>query len=260
MAAPSGRLRGLSDGLAELYAPDSIEDYPGRVITAMSRLVGADSCSCNHIDGYRLLTWRIEPADITDFPDSARIFRQHLPEHPVLAYHQASGDSHARRISDLLSDRQFRSLGLYRDFYRHMEVHYQLAVIVPAPGGGLIGVALNRQSRDFSADELELLDVLGTHIGQAAAIADLVNRPLPPLPADPDGRPLLTPRQTRILELVAGGRPDRNVARALGISTRTVHTHLQHIYRALDVTSRTEALARIRTLSVPAGTPGSQGT
>jgi DNA-binding CsgD family transcriptional regulator len=257
MAAPGGGLRGLSDGLAELYAPSSTGDYPARVVTVVSRLVGADSCSYNLVGGHGLPTWRVEPADVGDFPGSARIFRQHLPEHPVLAYHQASGDSHARRISDFLSDRQFRSLGLYRDFYRHAGVNYQLTVIVPNPDGGLIGVALNRQSRDFSGDEMELLDVLGTHVGQAAAIADLVNRPLP---ADPGGQPLLTPRQTRILELVAGGHSDRSVARALGISTRTVHTHLQHIYRTLNVTSRTEALARIRALSVPAGTPGSSGT
>jgi DNA-binding CsgD family transcriptional regulator len=64
--------------------------------------------------------------------------------------------------------------------------------------------------------------------------------------------PLLTPRQTRILQLVADGRADREVGRMLGISTRTVHAHLQRIYRALNVTSRTEALARLRERSLTA--------
>jgi len=52
------------------------------------------------------------------------------------------------------------------------------------------------------------------------------------------------------LQLVAVGDSDRAVARALGLSVRTVHTHLQHIYRILGVTSRTEALAQVRALAL----------
>jgi hypothetical protein len=48
-------------------------------------------------------------------------------------------------------------LGLYCDFYRAAEVNYQLAVTVLAPGGGLIGVALNRYRHDFCAEDLHLL-------------------------------------------------------------------------------------------------------
>ena len=59
MAAPGGGLRRLSDGLAELYAPNGIEDYPARVITVASRLVSADSCSYNHVGGHGLLTWQV---------------------------------------------------------------------------------------------------------------------------------------------------------------------------------------------------------
>jgi DNA-binding NarL/FixJ family response regulator len=73
---------------------------------------------------------------------------------------------------------------------------------------------------------------------------------VPDSPRDAHGRPLLTPRQTRILQLVAAGNPDRAVARTLGVSVRTVHTHLQHIYRALGVSSRTEALAHVRALAL----------
>ena len=79
---------------------------------------------------------------------------------------------------------------------------------------------------------------------------EVLNQPVPDTPRDTDGKPLLTPRQTRILQLVAAGSSDRDVARALGLSVRTVQTHLQHIYRALGVRSRTEALAHVRALSL----------
>ena len=256
MAISGGVLRQLSDGLAELYASASAPgglDYAARVVSVASRIVPADSCSYNHIGGGPwLLAWFIEPADVGTFPGSIQLFQQHLPEHPVLAHIQATGDGRARRISDFLSDRQFRSLGLYHDFYRRCEVDYQAAISVPAPAGGLIGVALNRQRHDFSEEDLELLDLLRIHVGQAAAIA-LLTQPGRAASPDSAASPLLTPRQARILQLVADGQSDRGIARTLGISTRTVQAHLQHTYRALDVTSRTEAVARLRALGATTG-------
>lgn len=250
MPVTSDNLRLLSDALAALYAPASDpagQDFPARVVNVAVRLVPADSCSYNHIGGGgALLAWLIEPADVGTFPGGIELFQQHLPEHPLLAHVRATGDGRARRISDFLSDRQFRSLGLYRDFYRRCGVDYQVAITVPAPGGGLIGVALNRQRQDFSTADLELLDLLRIHVGQAAAIA-LLAQP------GPAANPLLTPRQARILQLVADGQSDQGIARTLGISTRTVQAHLQHTYRALDVTSRTEAVARLRALDATSG-------
>ena len=249
--AISGVLRQLSEGLAELYAPATAPggvDYASRLVDVAARLVPADSCSYNHIGGGPwLLAFLVEPADAGTLPSGAQLLQQHLHEHPVLAYVRASGDGRARRISDFLSDRQFRSLGLYHDFYRRREVAYQATIMVPAPGGGLIAVALNRQRHDFSSEDLELFDLLRIHVGQAAAIA-LLTQPGPAGSPDSEPNPLLTPRQARILQLVADGQPDRGIARTLGISTRTVQAHLQHTYRALGVTSRTEAVARLRAL------------
>ncbi len=255
MGGSGNLLRRLSDGLAELYAPASAPggvDYAARVVNVASRLVSADSCSYNHIGGGPwLLAWLVEPADAATFPDGGKLLQQHLHEHPVLAYVQATGDGRARRISDFLSDRQFRSLGLYHDFYRRREVDYQAVIAAPAPGGGLIAVALNRQGHDLSSDDLQLLDLLRIHVGQAAAIA--LAHPGPAASPDAAADGLLTRRQAFILQLVADGQTDRGIARALGISTRTVQAHLQHSYRALGVTSRTEAVARLRALGADPG-------
>jgi DNA-binding CsgD family transcriptional regulator len=249
MTLDSRVLHRLSNGLAELYRPDS-GDFPGRVIRVISGLVAVESCSYNQLVGPVAVAWEIEPADVIDFPDADRLFLQHLPEHPLLRFYEATGDLAARRVSDVASDRQFRALGLYRDFYRPARVDYQMVVTAPAPHGDLISVALNRHGQDFTDEQRELIDLLRPHLGQAAAVAALLRQPVPHTPRSADGSPLLTPRQTRILQLVAAGSSDRAVARALGLSVRTVHTHLQHIYRTLGVTSRTEALAHVRALSV----------
>jgi DNA-binding NarL/FixJ family response regulator len=52
----------------------------------------------------------------------------------------------------------------------------------------------------------------------------------------------LTPRQHEVLELLVQGKSNRDIAEAMGLSENTVKVHLVTIYRALGVSSRTEAL------------------
>jgi len=53
----------------------------------------------------------------------------------------------------------------------------------------------------------------------------------------------LTPRESEILALLAGGSGTRQIARRLVISEKTVKTHVQNILRKLDAASRLEAAA-----------------
>jgi len=63
--------------------------------------------------------------------------------------------------------------------------------------------------------------------------------------------PELTARHWDLLRLVAAGHTNAQIARRLGISEGTVRTHLAHIYRLLQVTSRTAAVTRAFTDRTP---------
>jgi DNA-binding NarL/FixJ family response regulator len=52
----------------------------------------------------------------------------------------------------------------------------------------------------------------------------------------------LTQRQLEVLALLARGMPNKLIARELGLSEGTVKVHLLAIFRALDVSNRTEAV------------------
>jgi DNA-binding CsgD family transcriptional regulator len=56
----------------------------------------------------------------------------------------------------------------------------------------------------------------------------------------------LTRRQAQVLRLVACGKTSRRIAQELQISTATVSKHLEHIYDRLGVSTRTQAISRIR--------------
>lgn len=56
----------------------------------------------------------------------------------------------------------------------------------------------------------------------------------------------LTRRETQILQCVANGMSNREIAEELSISRGTVETHVHNVYRKLSVTSRTQALMAAR--------------
>lgn len=90
--------------------------------------------------------------------------------------------------------------------------------------------------KDISADNLVacIRDVLAgkTYLAPAAA-AKL---------AEDVTRVQLTPRELASLRLMADGKSNKEIANELGISDRTVKTHLGHLFEKLGVTSRTEAV------------------
>ena len=54
----------------------------------------------------------------------------------------------------------------------------------------------------------------------------------------------LSPREREILDLLARGYTNKEIADLLSIAFQTVHTHVRNIYSKLHVRSRTEAVAK----------------
>jgi len=60
----------------------------------------------------------------------------------------------------------------------------------------------------------------------------------------------LTPRERQVLELLGEGLTIRQIASRLGISPRTVETHVAKLYRKLGVRTRVQAISRAATLGL----------
>jgi DNA-binding NarL/FixJ family response regulator len=59
-------------------------------------------------------------------------------------------------------------------------------------------------------------------------------------PAERPAAALLTDRERQVACLLALGRSNKEIARALGLSEPTVRTHVSHILRKLNLSNRTE--------------------
>jgi DNA-binding CsgD family transcriptional regulator len=86
--------------------------------------------------------------------------------------------------------------------------------------------------------------------GSAAAAPDPPAAPVAPPPAT--GSPLepLSERELEVLQLLATGRSNREIATELYVATGTVKAHLNNIFRKLEARSRLEAVTRARDLGL----------
>jgi DNA-binding NarL/FixJ family response regulator len=98
---------------------------------------------------------------------------------------------------------------------------------------GAKGYMLKDSGRD------ELLDCIRrVHRGETCLPASLVQKLATSL-----HREALTAREIEVLQLLAGGKSNKEISTALSISEATVKSHMGNIFRKLDVISRTEAIA-----------------
>lgn len=200
----------------------------------------------------------LSPADIESFD-------RHFYSHPLVRYHGVERGTGVCRMSDRLSLNDFRRSPLYADHYRRIAIDRVLAVPLLSDGQLLVSFVLNRARIDFSDRECERLELLRPHLahlyriygGSNAALgtragAEPVANRAQPLPRTPQTTQL-TPREVEVLQWIACGKTDADVAALLGLSPRTVHKHLEHIYLKLGVETRTAAAMRAY-----ARTPGLQ--
>jgi DNA-binding CsgD family transcriptional regulator len=103
------------------------------------------------------------------------------------------------------------------------------------------------------ADAITQLSAARTRFAQLGATPylDRCNQQLRACGVAPIGSPergtdQLTPQELSVARLVAGGRTNREVARELVVSVKTVEYHLGHVYAKLGIASRSQLVLHLR--------------
>ena len=178
-----------------------------------------------------------EPTGCDEFDwgsDVVRVAVRSWPLYDVCKGHSRSPE----KLSDHLSHaRRRRSNPWYWEVMRPAGIEHELKVWLPAPIGTARGFFLvrGRGDRDFDERDRALLALLQPHLAQIRRWWERRRRPA-----------LLTPREAEVLDLVARGLTNAEIAGRLVISPATVRTHLEHVFEKLDVHTRTAAVARLR--------------
>jgi DNA-binding CsgD family transcriptional regulator len=87
-------------------------------------------------------------------------------DHPLITHIATTGDGSAHRITDFVSQEEFHRTELYERVYRPMGIEYQMAVGFPVPQPTVLGLAMNRELRDFSERDVLTLNTVRPHLVQ----------------------------------------------------------------------------------------------
>jgi DNA-binding CsgD family transcriptional regulator len=152
--------------------------------------------------------------------------------YPLNTTHHATSPE-PLRLSDFVSIGAFRKSATYAVLMRPFGVEYELKLWLPAPPGHARAFCFARgPGTDFSARDVDLLRLVRPHLARLRARWERAPRP-----------PQLTKREQDVLELVAQGLTNREVARRLFISPGTVRKHLENVFEKLGVRTRAGAVA-----------------
>ncbi len=168
--------KALSDVLAELYQPVTLDGFPEKVMRVMRMVIDSDITSYTEVNPARRRIVGVLDVPAMPAEEASERMGRFLHEHPIVQHYLKTGDTSARQITDFVGQRQFESLGIYTDLYQLMRVRKQMAVTVSSAGGSVIGAVVNRGSCTFTSAERGLLDLLGRHLSQAFQNAELLTR------------------------------------------------------------------------------------
>ncbi len=108
--------------------------------------------------------------------------------------------------------------------------------IVRALDAGAVGYLLKDASADEVVNGIRVAAEGGSPLDPRAA------RSLLEANSAPDPLAALSPREREVLALLRQGMPNKLIARRLGISEKTVKSHLTSIFRQIGVTDRVQAI------------------
>jgi DNA-binding CsgD family transcriptional regulator len=232
---------GVLDVLGEAAAIDGPIAFPRPVLAALRRLVPSDVVAYHEgVEGRPRVIWEGEPRG----PVTAAV---RAGQRRYAAEDALTPTAGARKYSDYLSARQFHRLGFYWEVARPLGVEDMFRLWLEPDGSCGARLEFDRPDRGFSERDRDVLDLLLPHLRQIRLNALRRRRVT-------EHAGLVTVREREIVELVAEGRTNREIARALWISAGTVRKHLENVYEKLGVHTRTAAAAALFGASVPDAT------
>jgi DNA-binding NarL/FixJ family response regulator len=159
-----------------------------------------------------------EPVPGTPLPSSATL--EHLARLiPCDAIGVVLADAAGNVVDEVVSPRGYHAA--------EMNAVDSLALGFANGNRHVVEVWMDRRDGRFRGRDLAVLAML------APALQRLVReRPRPDLP------PSLTEQERRVLDLVAAGWSNPEIAGRMSVATSTVRKHLEHAYRKLGVTNR----------------------
>lgn len=156
-------------------------------------------------------------------------------------------------VSEIISRSALERSEFFNDFLARDGLHYGINYYAYIAGQNIgdLRIWRGRGREDFNRRDLEIVDAIGpafTHAMRRALARENQDEPRISLTDAIEHESMkvhLTNREKEIAAAVMFGKTDQQIAEELCISITTVRTHLKHLFRKLDVSSRAQLMRRI---------------
>ncbi|MDH6612724.1 DNA-binding CsgD family transcriptional regulator [Streptomyces sp. SAI-208] len=178
-------------------------------------------------------------------PIAELVGRRMRQEHPLFRY-TASGERRPATVDEVCDRADWLRSDCYHEAFEIYGTTRQMALPLPMTGEVIRGFIMGRPGKDFTRRETALAHRLQPLLRSV----DIHVREMRRLrrPSEGEGEPPqperiacgmgITPRELTVLNVLAEGLTAAAMARRLGISVRTVHAHLDRLYRKLGTRDR----------------------
>lgn len=181
--------------------------------------------------------------------------KQDVQAHPLVRWFSASGSAAPQSVARI--PRQLvdpRAAARWEERLKALNLEHQLSIPLCNSPSRHVAFVLSRGERDFTEADLELAGHLQPLIRGLEINAQALARWRAAAGVDPASDELanagLTGREVAVLHALANGLTATAIGRRLGISTRTVHKHLEHIYAKLHAKDRLSAVLTAQSLGI----------
>jgi DNA-binding CsgD family transcriptional regulator len=234
-------LRAVLEFVETAWALASEHAFPRETLDALGELIPFDSASYYELDCVHRREIEYVTTDDDDDEDDG-LFWRIVDEHPIWCHQQAYADFSAIRLSDVTSRQRLVNSRIYAEWFRPLGIEAEIKAGIVRSRARPRNFAIQRACGDFSTRDLAALELVRPQLSRIHEMTELrhaIGRP------EPDDADRLTAREGEVLELVAAGLTNAQIAERLWISPGTVKKHLENIYAKLGVANRTAAAARI---------------
>ena len=217
------------------------DPLPRSMLLGLARLIPSDACvgyqEADIANGFRV----VELLEVIGTPPSRaaeEAFQTLGWQNPMHCRLHAE-EQDVLRLSDFLTRRDRRMLEYDELVWRPHGIDDGLRLWLPSPPGRARSVYLERSGQNYTDRERMIFGLMRPHLARMRVNAESRRRRT-------NGIRHLTPREAEIVDWVARGKTNAEIASALFISPQTVRKHLENIFQKLAVRSRTAAAAYAR--------------
>ena len=247
--------RSILSGIDRLDAAGSLDELAREMVAVVTTLIDTDHAAYTEADALRRrgVGFIDEPIANDFFWRHQSVWATYMHEHPVLMHFLREPMSGPRKISDFLSHRDYRRLGLYSEFYGQLDTEYQLVANVSSGADWSVGLVVNRSNSDFAERDREVLTVLQSHMRRCyatqrrrALVSDFNRGQLTEELHDNLMRMGLTRREAESLFFMAMGKSNPDMAALMSISLETVKQHVRAVLDKLGLPGRATAMHAVQ--------------